>query len=721
MSNARNIGKTTGTNTGDQTSLPGGVTGSVLYQSGVGVTAMTAAGTTGQVLTTLTTGANPTWQTPTGGGVTSVTGTAPVVSSGGTTPAISMYAATASVDGYMTSTYATKLDGISAGATTNTGTVTSVAALTLGTTGTDVGSTVATGTTTPVITLNIPTASASNRGALSSTDWTTFNNKQVAGAYLTTAVTSVGGTGTVSGLTLTGTVTSTGSLTLGGTLSLGSLNTLGNAGTASKLAATHTIGMTGDVSWSSGAFDGSTDVTATSTLATITDSGTGTFKKITTNTKGLVTGNTAVVQSDITGLLGAGSISNAMIANGAVANLSGTNTGDQTFVTGNAGTVTNGLYSTGSYSNPTWLPSVTLTTGTITTAPTSSNDIVNKSYADSIATGVNFHAACNYATTAALNANTYANGTLGVGATLTGNSNGAISIDGFTPTVGQRVLIKNEVTQSHNGAYTVTQVGTGSLPYILTRATDFDTSGSGTNEIDQGDMLLVLAGTTNNNTSWVQQTVSPITVGTTSLVFLQFAAIQTYAAGTGLTLSTNQFSITNAGTSGTYGSASLIPVITTNAQGQITGVTTASNPQGTVTSVAALTLGTTGTDVGSTVAGGSGAAVITLNIPTASATNRGALSSADWSTFNGKQAAGSYLTAAVTSVGFTGGIITVNTPTAGAALVVAGTSGGIPYFSSTSAWASSALLTANALMIAHVVYFDVIRTAEYRLDIVTGG
>lgn len=59
--------------------------------------------------------------------VTSVTGTAPVVSSGGTTPAISMAAATASVNGYMTSTYAAKLDGIAAGATANTGTVTSVA------------------------------------------------------------------------------------------------------------------------------------------------------------------------------------------------------------------------------------------------------------------------------------------------------------------------------------------------------------------------------------------------------------------------------------------------------------------------------------------------------------------------------------------------------------------------------------------------------------------
>lgn len=58
------------------------------------------------------------------------------------------------------------------------GTVTSVAALTIGTTGTDIGSTVATNTTTPVITLNIPTASATNRGALSSGDWSTFNDKQ---------------------------------------------------------------------------------------------------------------------------------------------------------------------------------------------------------------------------------------------------------------------------------------------------------------------------------------------------------------------------------------------------------------------------------------------------------------------------------------------------------------------------------------------------------------
>jgi hypothetical protein len=214
-----------------------------------------------------------------------------------------------------------------------------------------------------------------------------------------------------------------------------------------------------------------------------------------------------------------------------------------------------------------------LTTGTISTAPSASTDIVNKSYADSIATGINFHAACNLATTAALPANTYNNGTGGVGATLTATANAALVVDSVTVTSGQRILVKNEAAGANNGVYTVTQVGSGALPYILTRATDYDTSGTGTNEIDIGDLLLVLSGTVNANTSWVQQTPLPITVGTTSIVFIQFAAVQTYTAGTGLTLATNQFSITNTGTAGTYGSASQVPVFVTNAQGQVTSVT----------------------------------------------------------------------------------------------------------------------------------------------------
>ena len=107
----------------------------------------------------------------------------------------------------------------------------------------------------------------------------------------------------------------------------------GNAGTATALQTARTIGMTGDVTWTSASFNGSANVTGVSTLATITDSGTGSFKKITTNSKGLVTGTVSVTQADITGLLGAGSISNTMLANSAVINLSGTNTGDETLAT----------------------------------------------------------------------------------------------------------------------------------------------------------------------------------------------------------------------------------------------------------------------------------------------------------------------------------------------------------------------------------------------------
>jgi hypothetical protein len=83
------------------------------------------------------------------------------------------------------------------------GTVTSVAALTLGTSGTDLNSTVANSTTTPVITLNVPTASATNRGALSAADWTTFNNKQNA---LTNPVTGTGTTNYLAKFTGTSTI-----------------------------------------------------------------------------------------------------------------------------------------------------------------------------------------------------------------------------------------------------------------------------------------------------------------------------------------------------------------------------------------------------------------------------------------------------------------------------------------------------------------------------------
>lgn len=220
--------------------------------------------------------------------------------------------------------------------------------------------------------------------------------------------------------------------------------------------------------------------------------------------------------------------------------------------------------------------SAALTTGTITTAPANATDIVNKEYADSISSGLNYHQPVNYASTTTLPTYTYNNGASGVGATITAVANGSLSLGGGSPTATQRVLIKDEVAGNapYNGIYVVTQAGSSILPFILTRATDYDTSGTGTNEIDQGDYVLVISGTL-ASTAWVQQTPLPVTVGTTALVFLQFNAPITYYAGTGLTLSpATTFNIANTGvTANTYGSASSVPVVTVNAQGQATGIT----------------------------------------------------------------------------------------------------------------------------------------------------
>lgn len=131
-------------------------------------------------------------------GVTSVTATAPLASSGGATPNLTITQASSSTNGYLSSTDWNTFNNKQPAGFYLTAVTADAPLSGSGTSGSH---------------LVIAQATTSTSGYLSSTDWNTFNNKGSG------TVTSVGGTGTVNGLTLTGTVTSSGNLTLGGTLS----------------------------------------------------------------------------------------------------------------------------------------------------------------------------------------------------------------------------------------------------------------------------------------------------------------------------------------------------------------------------------------------------------------------------------------------------------------------------------------------------------------------
>jgi hypothetical protein len=169
--------------------------------------------------------------------------------------------------------------------------------------------------------------------------------------------------------------------------------------------------------------------------------------------------------------------------------------------------------------------------------PVASTDAANKQYVDDVAQGLNIHAASYAATTANLNA-TYSNGSSGVGATLTNaGTQAAFTTDGTTPSLNDRILVRLQTTQSQNGIYTLTTVGSGSTNWVLTRATDFDTS----TEIAGGDFTFVDNGTTLANTGWVN--VDEVTtVGTDPIVFQQFSGAGTYTASNGVVLNGTVFS-----------------------------------------------------------------------------------------------------------------------------------------------------------------------------------
>ena len=155
-------------------------------------------------------------------------------------------------------------------------------------------------------------------------------------------------------------------------------------------------------------------------------------------------------------------------------------------------------------------------------APTNSGDAATKGYVDSVAEGLHVHESAVAATTTNVNlANALENGDV---------------LDGITLATGNRILVKNQTTQSENGIYVVQASGQP------VRATDFDTA----SEVDSGDFIFVYSGTVNAGTGWVQ-TNRPAVIGTDPIVFAQFSGAGTYLGGAGMTLDGNTFNI-GAGT-----------------------------------------------------------------------------------------------------------------------------------------------------------------------------
>jgi hypothetical protein len=214
-----------------------------------------------------------------------------------------------------------------------------------------------------------------------------------------------------------------------------------------------------------------------------------------------------------------------------------------------------------------------LTAGTISTTPSAANDITNKTYVDTlVASGIHFHEPVRVEATVNLNA-TYNNGTAGVGATLTNaGTQAALVLDGVTMVVADRVLIFQQTTQTENGIYVVTDVGSGATNWVLTRSSDADTYViNSANGLSEGSTVFVQSGATAAGDTYTCNTSGVITFGTTNITFAQISSAQIYSAGTGLTLSGTQFSITNtAVTPASYGTASSVGTFTVNAQGQLT-------------------------------------------------------------------------------------------------------------------------------------------------------
>ena len=142
--------------------------------------------------------------------------------------------------------------------------------------------------------------------------------------------------------------------------------------------------------------------------------------------------------------------------------------------------------------------------------PTSAQDAATKAYVDATKQGLDIKDSVRAATTANL--------------TLSGTQ----TIDGVACVAGDRVLVKNQTTQSANGIYVV-------AAGAWARASDADTSA----KVTSGLFTFVIEGTANGGNGFVLTTADPIVLGTTALTFTQFSGAGQITAGAGLTKTGN--------------------------------------------------------------------------------------------------------------------------------------------------------------------------------------
>lgn len=231
------------------------------------------------------------------------------------------------------------------------------------------------------------------------------------------------------------------------------------------------------------------------------------------------------------------------IANGGTGTSTGsiTGTGALTFTAGGSNTNVNLV--------PNGTGTVDVASKKITNVaePTAATDAANKQYVDGVAQGLDIKASVLLATNAALPAYTYAPGNSGVGATITMNSAGALTIDGTAVAQNNRILIKNETgaftnnttpSAAFNGIYIVTTAGAGGVAAVLTRTDDFNQPA----EIP-GAFTFVETGTANADRGFVCTTDAGLTIGTTNITFVQFSSAGAYTASTGITLSGSDFQL----------------------------------------------------------------------------------------------------------------------------------------------------------------------------------